>query len=112
MIIESDRAIADENRLEICKRCGWYASRYTHNNCRPDRGRVAATLARELPEAHPTKLGYGEGCVTFVLDEETSVRFEIGHDNSIKLREVYALQDLTINDAADIVRALRKALGK
>lgn len=115
VVLESDRERLikeGDSRLKICESCGWYDSQYAHNNCRPDRGRAGAALARELPDANPTKLGYGEGCVTFELDEDTHVSFEIGLDNSIRLREVFMLEDLSTAQAAEIVRAIRKVLGK
>jgi hypothetical protein len=120
MIVGKDRArLAEANadgsryKLSICERCGWYGDGYGHaSRCIPAHGRIASALAHEVPEANPTKLGYGPNRLTFELDDETHVRFTINSDGTIKLDELYALQNLTITQAAELVRAIKKALGK
>ena len=109
MIVGDDRRHANLEALPICEGCGWYASKYTHR-CDPAAGRIASALARAFPEGNPTKLGYGDRTLVFELDEYTHIRFEIGYDRSISLREVWHVGDLGIDQAEKLVRAIREAL--
>lgn len=103
---KNDKAKAAELGLEICDRCGWYESQLSHR-CSPDEGRIADAISREASEIPSTKLGYGHGMLTFEISEQIHVRFQI-FMRTITLREVYCLEDLSIEQAARIVRAIRE----
>ena len=100
----------DGHGSEICERCGWYASRFAHNNCNPVAGRIANALAAQVPEIDSTKLGYGEGKLTFEIAEGLNVSFRIRgiEPYAIAFEDLHCLGDLSIEQAARLVRAIKE----
>lgn len=104
-----DRVKAEAAGMKLCEKCGWYANKYTHTHCSPAAGRVADALAMEALDANPTKLGYGEGSISFEISENVHVQFEIrrfADPPTIALSNVHALLDLGIVQAATLVRMI------
>lgn len=105
---ERDREKAKIMGLALCERCGWYGDKYSHDTrCDPAAGRVGDALAAEFPEGNPTKLGYGTSLVTFELDEDLHVSFEVHANGSIQLRNVLDLKDHSLAGARMIVQLFR-----
>lgn len=94
--------------LPVCPKCGWYGhGPHCINPCDPKSGDVASKLAAAVPEVPSTKLGYGYGNLVFETDPNFHVRFQVDRrDRSFKLRDVWLLDDLSHDDAADLVKTL------
>lgn len=106
---ERDRERAKADGLEICERCGWYNDKFSHaSRCNPDAGRVGDALAAEFPAGNPTKLGYGYGLVTFQLDDDLSVTFEVDRYGTVRLRDVFDLKEHTLAGARMIVQCFKR----
>jgi hypothetical protein len=99
------------NALPVCPKCGWaQISRDFNKHVRdcPNvaAGTVAIELAAHLPELHSTKFGYGDGYLTFEPDDNMHVRLKCSNAETFKLEDVWLLGSLSIDEAADLVRAL------
>lgn len=102
---ERDRAALAKHGLAFCEACGW--AKLMHHNCRPDAGRLADAIADAFPEGNPTKAGYGSDVIAFELDENLHVQFRIAGDLSIRLDDIFDLNDHTIEAAAQIGKFFR-----
>jgi len=69
-------------------------------------GKSASTLAERVDEIASTKLGSGTGQLTFELDKHLTVQLSCNKDGTFHLRELWLLDDLTADDAADLVRTI------
>lgn len=111
---EGDPGFGD---LKVCPKCGWHMLMNHEERCEPRAGKRASALAEALPEIPSTKLGYGDGMVTFEPAENASrdlqplhVHFEVSDRENeprpFSLREVSLLDDLSQEEAASLVRAV------
>ena len=100
------------NGLTVCGQCGWpMAGSYEeqqHKSACPYAalGAHATALAERVDDVPSTKFGYGTGQLNFELDEELHVRLECNESGTFQLRAVWLLDELTPDDAADLVRAV------
>lgn len=106
MTTQRDLATAAEVSLKICDKCGWYAG-YNHaERCDPAAGRAASRLIDAVPDVAAGQLGYGDGHVVFDLSDDFSVVFKRGQ-RTFSLRDVHLLDNLSIDESAALVRALK-----
>ena len=103
---------ADANRkndMPVCDQCGWYALMGHGNRCNPEAGRMAKRLIESVPDVRSGQLGYGAGKVVFDLSDGLSVIFGVVHGGqSFSLHGVDLIELLTVDEAADLVRAIKK----
>jgi hypothetical protein len=69
-------------------------------------GANATALAERVDEVPSTKFGYGTGQLTFELDGDLHIRLSCSKDGTFALYEIWLLDDLTSDEAADLVRAI------
>ena len=101
-----DLATAAKVSLEICAKCGWYDG-YNHaERCSPHRGRAAQRLIALVPEVRAGQLGYGDNCVAFDLADNFTIVFDC-EDRKFAFSRLHLLDRLTLEEAAELVRALR-----
>lgn len=100
------------NGLPVCSKCGWpmagpYEERRHESAC-PDvaAGASATALADRVEEVPSTKFGYGTGQLTFESDEDLHVQLQCNRNGTFQLRDLWLLDDLTADEAADLVRAI------
>lgn len=106
--------------LDVCPGCGWHAHTGPRSaDCAPALGRAATRLQEAAPDVSSTKLGYGHGRVTFEIDDDLSVGFDVRHpwnatgdarDEStvtFPWQRLHSLGGLSHDDALDLVRTLR-----
>ena len=109
MTTQRDLETAAEVSLKICDACGWYAG-YNHaERCDPARGRAAAHLIESVPDVRSGQLGYGDGCIVFELSDNFSIVFERG-PRAFSLRDVHLLKNLSVDESAALVRAIKSWL--
>ena len=106
MTTKRDLKTAAEVSLKICAKCGWYDGFGHADRCNPEHGQAAAQLIAAVPDVRSGQLGYGEGHVVFDLDSDFSVVFERGK-RAFSLRNIHLLEDLSVEEAAALVRALK-----
>lgn len=107
MTTQRDLDVAAKAALPICAECGWYAG-YNHaERCNPVAGRAAASLIAAVPDVASGQLGYGDGCVVFDLSDNCSVLFERDR-RGFSLRCVHLLDNLSVGEAATLVRAIKE----
>ena len=100
------------NGLRVCDKCGWpMAGSYEeqrHKSACPyvALGASATALAERVDELPSTKFGYGTGQLSFELDKELHVQLQCNKDGTFKLHEVWLLDELTADEAADLVRSI------
>jgi hypothetical protein len=96
------------SKLDVCVKCGWYGhGPYCINPCDPKSGDAASKLAAALPEVSSTKLGYGYRNLAFEMDPNFHVQLEVDRrDQSFNLQDVWLLNNLSHDDAADLVKTL------
>jgi hypothetical protein len=100
------------NGLAVCAKCGWpMAGPYEeqrHKTACPyvTLGTSASALAERVDELPSTKFGYGNGQLTFELDKDLHVRLQCNKDGTFKLDDLWLLDNLTADEAADLVRAI------
>ena len=102
----------DGASLDVCDRCGWYAhGSYGSGKCRPSLGEAASRLQSAAEGICSTKLGYGDGRVSFCISED----FVVGLDVRARAgapcprfswRYVHAPDSLGHEDALDLVTTL------
>ena len=98
--------------LPICSNCGWAmagpSDHALHAKACPyaAAGESAKMLADRFPELSSTKFGYGTSQLTFEQDEHLHVRFHCRNDETFQLEEVWLLDDLTVDEAADLVKVI------
>ena len=108
MSTDRDLKTAAEVNLPICKRCGWYAG-FTHEErCRPEEGAIADELIAAIPSIPSGKLGYGDGCVVFEIEPDFALVFRDPRPRTrtISFDHIHLLDDLSVAEAAELVRAL------
>ena len=106
MTTQRDLETAAEVSLKICDKCGWYAG-YNHaERCDPARGRAAGRLIGSVPDVRSGQLGYGDGCIVFDLSDDFSIVLERGQ-RAFSLCSVHLLNNLSVDEAAALVRALK-----
>ena len=94
--------------MEVCGECGWYLSNLPDNHeCKPREGRLATKLMKAVPSVKSTKLGYGDGNVTFAFDKNHAITFRIRRGR-FNVESVFWLDDLTPERAQKLVEALAK----
>ena len=102
---------ATYNGLPVCKKCGWptagiYETKQHQDTCSlVAEGNVARALADRVPDVLSTQCGYGSGKLTFTMDKELHVRFNC-RTKTLKLEEVWCLSDLTLEEAAELVKVI------
>lgn len=104
--MESESAVKD---LPVCQVCGWYVHGRSDgpDACIPKAGKHADELITAIPEVPSTKLGYGRGNFVFEPDPNFHIRFRIAPLESVfHLEDVWLLDELTHEDAADLVKTL------
>lgn len=100
------------NGLPVCGRCGWpmagldeiekHAGECPHAVA----GASAVRLAERLDDLPSTKFGYGTRQLAFEIDRELSVRLKCNPGRTFYLEDVWLLDDLTQDEAADLVRSI------
>jgi hypothetical protein len=103
---QRDLDFVKRNPLEICNKCGWVKLRNHAERCDPARGRVATKLIESLPEVSAGKLGYGDHSSIFDLSKDLSIAFNVGVKD-VRLKEVILIGKLSVDEAADLVRAIK-----
>lgn len=107
MTTQRDLDNAARVQLNICDKCGWYATHYHAERCNPARGQIAVNLIAAVPDVVAGQLGYGDNCVAFELTPDTTVVFEAGAGKRpFLIRHVWLHGGLSLDDAATLVRAL------
>ena len=106
MTTQRDLDTAAEVSLTICAKCGWYDGFGHTERCNPEHGRSAAKLIAAVPDVRAGQLGYGDGNVVFDLDSDFSIVFE-RQKHAFALRDIQLLEDLSVDEAAALVRALK-----
>ncbi len=96
----------NQEPLTICDKCGWYVLWNHAKRCSPTDGRMAKLLLAEVSDVRSGQLGFGDGVVVFDIDEDFSVLFQVTR-NGFSLRDVHRLGTLSVEEAADLVRALK-----
>lgn len=101
--------------LKVCPTCGWHERPYSqaHRDCHIP-GQHASALLAALPGVQATLLGFGFGAAVLALygDDRMNVRFNVNHDTRrrrpkpFSLREVYLLDNLSVDEAASLVNAI------
>lgn len=100
------------NGLPVCGKCGWpMAGPYEeqqHRSACPyvTLGANATALAERVDELPSTKFGYGTGGLVFELDKNLHVQLQCKKGGTFKLEDLWLLDDLTADEAADLVRAI------
>jgi hypothetical protein len=107
MTTDRDRIIADNSGLPICTKCGWYDAFDHAQRCQPDRGALAARLIEAAPEIRAGQLGYGDACVIFDLTDDFAVVLRNNGPSTFALSRVHLLDDLSVEEAAALVRSLK-----
>lgn len=105
--------------LDTCGECGWYAhTKFRNGKCDPALGEATSRLQSDAASIESTKLGYGDGRITFAIDDNFCVGFAVRHpwnlsdDARDMSRVVYywdylhALAHLDHEDALDLVKVL------
>ena len=95
------------NDLPVCGKCGWYVLTYAGHRCRPEAGAAAYALARAVGDVPATKLGWGDGRVTFEIDEDFSVGFDVSGHGTFNWRHTSCIGELGQDAAVDLVKALK-----
>ncbi len=91
----------------------WYAhTEFSHTKCDPALGDAATLLQGVVPDVRSTKLGYGDARLTFNIDDDLAVGFDVrscsdGPTFVFIWRYLHSLNRLTHDDALDLVRVLR-----
>lgn len=102
----------DEARLETCGKCGWSLSNLPQNHrCKPKAGKIADALAALMPGIHSTKLGYGDGNITFEISEHRSITLAIGDDGTFSVEKIFWINELDQAGARRLVEKLAEAAG-
>jgi len=106
-ITARDNDTAAKVKLKICQKCGWYEHGIGQaEQCDSNLGQRASDLIAAVPEVRRAgKLGYGFGHVVFEIARHFNIRFRVGKRN-FNLAEVFLLDDLQPNEAADLVKLL------
>lgn len=91
--------------LRVCGACGWYLPTFLEHRCRPEEGAAADRLANSV-DVPSTKLGYGDGRLTFSVDDDLVMGFDVAPDG-FQWRYLQCLADLSHDDAADLVGVLQ-----
>lgn len=92
--------------LEVCTKCGWYAhGPYRASACHPDRGAAADALAAQI-NLPSTKLGYGDGRLTFDLHEDLNITLEVD-DRGFGIENVWILGCYAPEDVKELIEAIR-----
>lgn len=100
------------NDLPVCSTCGWPMAGQSEvalhaNDCSyANAGKSATALARRFPELTSTKFGYGTEHLTFNLEDDLNVRFQCSCDETFQLHWVWLSDDLTADEAAELVKAI------
>lgn len=111
---------------KVCRVCGWYLDTFLDHSlrCRPVAGRRADELIQAVKPhaqiAEAGKLGYGTGVVYFQLDDDTTIRFDVGDrkrdPSPFRLGELWMIDGLSPDEARDLTVAVanwrRSALEK
>jgi hypothetical protein len=97
--------------LPICSKCGWYAhGPYRTAECDPIGGAAADKLIAAVPEVPSTKFGYGYPNFVFEQDDNFHVRLQVSRPTRagyvFALEDVWLLDDLSHEDAVDLVKTL------
>jgi hypothetical protein len=102
-----------DSTLAVCDQCGWYE----HGPLRPDEcdpvaGEIVDKLTQEVCEVQSSKLGHGLRNFVFTCDPAFVIRFAVDDrartrsTRPFSLREVWLLDSLSREAAADLVRVL------
>lgn len=100
------------HEIPVCEKCGWPMAGPSeierHRTACPHvaAGASAKDLAERVSELPSTKFGYGGQQLTFEPDKNLHVRFHCNRDDTFHLREVWLLDDLTTDEAAELLRAI------
>src|SRR4029077_4057090 len=105
-IKQRDLDTASKVSLEICGKCGWYNTLNHVERCDPARGQAAHRLICRVPDEPAGQLGYGDNRVVFDLAEDFSVVFARG-ERAFSFYDLHLLGDLSEDEAADLVHALK-----
>jgi hypothetical protein len=107
MTTQRDLETAAEVSLTICSKCGWYDGFNHAERCRPEHGRAAQQLIAAVPDVRSGQLGYGDGHVIFeIVGTDFTVVFQ-RRQNAFSLRDVSLRDDLSVEESAALVRALK-----
>jgi hypothetical protein len=100
-------------KLDVCAKCGWHAhGPYSSNECDPAGAMSVDKLIAAVPEVPSTKFGYGYRNFVFETDSNFHVRLRVNRYQSegvghvFGLEDVWLLDDLSHDDAVDLVRTL------
>ncbi len=102
--------MARQEDLKVCEKCGWYDDKYGHaNTCDPEGGALADKLIK-LIGVPATKLGYGNGHVTFEFSENKSLTLGV-HRERVRVDRLFWLPEdnedgLSIEHITALVKAL------
>lgn len=104
------KTTAAREALRVCEQCGWYVhGPYMETQCDPKLGKVADELAAQAARAgvEATKLGYGFGMLTFLIDERTSMTVQVHRDGTYDVRTIHMLDDTYPSDVMLLVESLK-----
>jgi hypothetical protein len=98
------------DRHKVCKKCGWYMTNLPQNHeCRLDLAADVAKLASLLSDAGidvpSTKLGYGDGNVTFTPNENVSITFRCDGHGRFSIDHVFFIQPIDFKIATKLVES-------
>lgn len=98
----------DKNEMKVCPKCGWYDIDPSHREkCDPAAAAVADRIAAQLPDIKSTKLGWGDGVLTFEIGSELKVGLGLsGGRKRISFRHLHCHEWMTPERAITFVRAL------
>jgi hypothetical protein len=97
------------DKMKVCGKCGWYLPNLPSNHaCRPDLGADANKLAVLLGslDVSSTKLGYGDGNVTFKLSDRVSITFSCEGQGRFSIEHVFWHQPIDMGVAKKIIESL------
>lgn len=91
----------------VCNACGWYDPAYARHSCDPEAGVNADRLAAAVCVSS-TKLGYGDGRLSFEIDDDFVVGLSCDSgDFPFRWSYLHHLGDLSTGDAIDLIDSLK-----
>lgn len=95
--------------LRVCA-CGWHVGTFDDHRCDPEMTKVADRAIEAARERgiEATKLGYGDGKLTFELDERTNITTCPHASGTFSIEGVLMLDDLTHNELIALLAAIKR----
>lgn len=114
MTTQHDLDFAASSKLAICPACGWNLTYGHADRCDSQRGSVARKLIAAVPEVKSGQLGYGDGRMVFEIEPSVgnncadfAITFNVER-NYLSLNDVSLFGRLSVDDAASLVRVLKR----